>query len=291
MSITALVATLNEEENLPGCLKSLTFCDRVVVLDSQSSDDTEKIAHEFGAELIQFPGTAVTGTTKRTWLINSGVITTDWTLIVDADEVIDEELASALVGASRKSGGPDGYYLRFEVHFLGRVLRHGSMDQAFQLRFFRTGAGNYERNELPWTERMGDVEVHERVQIDGDVGFLEPAVQHDDYRGYANWIEKHNRYSTWEAALRRKNESHRPDRSALRQLFSTDAVRQRKALRRFSTVLVARPTLTFLWFYVVKSGWRDGYEGFLFCRARSNYEFDICVKEYEHLTQIGGDAA
>lgn len=286
MSITAIVAVLNEERNLAECLSALRFCDLIVVLDSNSVDRTASIAAHYGAQVVQFPGvTAADGQRKRTWYINSGKVDTDWTLVIDADEVVPPDLAAEILSAASRRDGPEGYLIRYDIHYLGKVLRHASMDEAKQLRFFRTGRGAYDDLDIAWSPEMGDVEVHERIQVNGEVGEFSTALIHDDFRGYANWLAKHNRYSTWEAEARSMHSARSmTNLQSVRLLFSSDALEQRRALRHLSTYAVARPTLVFLWFFFVKSGWRDGYRGFLFCRARQNYEFDICVKEYEQKT-------
>ena len=286
MSVTALIATLNEERNLPSCLASLGFADRIVVVDSGSNDRTVAIAQEHGVEVYQFPGVAVAGCPKRTWFLQNHAVTTDWVLVADADEIFSDELGQEIAAATSTTGSRfAGYYLPFTIFFLGRQIRHASMNTAAQLRLFRTTKGAYEMSPIAWRPDMGDVEVHERILVDGNVGTLQHSVHHDDFKGFANWITKHNRYSTWEAERRLQKGDQEDLGVTLRLLLKPSSVDRRKGLRSVGTRLPFRPLLTFLWYYLLRSGWRDGRAGLVFCSCLAMHQFNIDVKTHELRSQ------
>ena len=92
----------------------------------------------------------------------------------------------------------DGYWLRFQLHFLGRQLKHGGFD-LWKLFLFRKGKGYYEKRLNAQDTRMSDIEVHEHVVVDGKVGRLKNPIRHENFNSIFRYIEKHNEYSEWEA--------------------------------------------------------------------------------------------
>src|SRR5207245_285137 len=95
-----------------------------------------------------------------------------------------------------EKGHHTGYWLNYQNYFLGTPLKHGVPQR--KLALFRVGSGLYERvNDLRWSNL--DMEVHEHPNITGSIGEIASQIEHLDYRGLHEFIERHNEYSTWEA--------------------------------------------------------------------------------------------
>src|SRR5215469_9409689 len=141
LPVGVIVAARNEARNLPRCLDALRGFAEVFVIDSQSSDATVEVARNHGAQVVQFyyhggwPK-------KRQWAMDTLPLTSDWILLLDADEVLTPALIAELRRAVERPE-VNGYYIRLRMHFLGRVLNHG--DAGFwKMSLFRRGKGKYE---------------------------------------------------------------------------------------------------------------------------------------------------
>ncbi len=197
LPVTVIVPVKNEEKNLPRCLCRLGRLARVVVVDSGSTDRTPDIAKEHGAEYVLFQWNGKFPK-KRNWFLLNHPVTTPWVLFLDADEYIPEsfidELERTLPATTHV-----GFWIHYENHFMGRLLRHGS--PMVKLALFRAGKGLYERiDEDSWSKL--DMEVHEHPVLEGSIGMLTATIEHNDYKGMHAYIARHNDYSSWEAARR-----------------------------------------------------------------------------------------
>ena len=122
MTISVLILTLNEEDNLPICLPSLDWCDDVVVLDSFSTDKTEELTSEAGARFFQrhFDNYAA----QRNYGLNSISYKYDWLLMVDADEAIPTDLVTEMCKMIEHADADTTIYrMRRKDHFLGKPGR------------------------------------------------------------------------------------------------------------------------------------------------------------------------
>ncbi len=278
--VTAIVATRNEAANIGRCLDSLRPAARVIVVDSGSSDATGVIAREHGAEVVEFcsPGGYPK---KRQWAMDTCGIETEWTLLVDADEVIPDSLWREIGEAIASPLPATGYFIVKGFHFLGRRFRHGGF--SFRaLLLFRTGRARFERiNDDPACAL--DMEVHERLIVDGSTAALRTPLVHDDFKGLHAYYDKHNKYSTWEAQVRTLlRASTVASNPAAVQARLTGNVQER---RRFLKLLAARmpfePSLWFLYHYFLRLGFLEGRAGFIASRIRSQYIAQVRAKIYE----------
>jgi hypothetical protein len=158
---------------------------------------------------------------------------------------------------------------------MGRRLRCFSPN--WNLRLFRTGMARMEDLGLSELAGTGDNEIHEHVEIDGRTAFLRTPLLHDDYRGITAWIDRHNRYATWEAHLYRRFRQERLDISPL-ALLRLNPFARKRALRRIWVHLPGRPLLRFFVWYVLRRGFADGRPGFVFCVLMAYYELIIGLK-------------
>jgi len=278
-AITVLVATKNEAANIGRCIEALRPAARVIVVDSGSTDGTGAIAQRLGAEVVQF---AYHGgyPKKRQWALERLDLSTPWVLLLDADEVVPPELWGEIGAAISRPGGPDAYFVTKGFHFLGRRFRFGGFSHAAVL-LFRTGAASFER--LAAAEESGlDMEVHERVIVRGRIGRLGTPLIHEDFKGLQAYVDRHNRYSTWEAAVRRgfRETGRFGDEAVDARLFGN--VQERR--RWLKALVMGMPCEHWIWFwyhYAIRLGFLEGMPGLIACRLRSQYIAQVRAKTYE----------
>jgi len=271
--VSVIVPVKNEAENLARCLPALAWADEVFVVDSQSTDATEDVAAEFGATVVQFRFNG-TYPKKKNWALDNLPFRNDWVLIVDADEVVLPDLA-AEIAARIASDEADGYYLNSRYYFLGRRIRHCGYSGCWNLRLFRHRRGRYEKMPDHTGGRTGDNEAHEHVELDGRVLRLKNELEHHAYPTIAAWVEKHNRYAIWEAALYERFLSE-PVPSTIGR-----AKRLKRLLKKVVLRLPLRPLVRFIYAYFLRLGFLDGKPGFYFCGLLAFYDFLAQANLYE----------
>jgi glycosyltransferase involved in cell wall biosynthesis len=190
-TITAIILTFNEELHLERCIKSLqSFCSRICIIDSYSTDQTIQIAKSLGAEVYQ--NTWENNHAKQfNWGLENCQISTDWVLRVDADEYFPEKIQTEiLVKLNDLSSNIFGVEIKRRIIFKERLVRFGGFKEFKLLRLFRTGHGRCE-------QRLMDEHIH----IDGG-----RVVLFNNYFLDCNlnsmhwWVAKHNNYARREAA-------------------------------------------------------------------------------------------
>jgi len=264
--VSVLVPTLDEELNLPDCLRSVSgWADEVFVVDSFSHDRTVPIAREFGAEVVQHVFESYSR--QKNWALDTLPFRNEWVLILDADERLTPELRCEMARAIG-SDAFDGYYLNRRVIFLGSWIRHAGWYPSWNLRLFRQRLGRYD-----------DREVHEHLVLDGRVGYLTADLLHADQRGFEAFIARHNRYSSLEARARLKAERNAPDRARLPVSLLASPVQRKRFLReRVWPTLPLKPLVLFLYMYVLRQGFLDGRAGLILCVFHAFQEFMVGVK-------------
>lgn len=272
--VSVLIPTRNEAHNLPRCLEAIQgWADEIVIVDSGSDDGTQDIARSFGAEVLQFRY-AGGWPKKRQWALDTHAWRNDWILLLDADEILLEPIKEEIAEAVR-SDAYDGYWLCFQLYFLGRQLRHGGFD-LWKLFLFRRGKGRYERRLDAQDAQMGDIEVHEHVVVDGRVGRLKNPVRHENWNSLYRFIQKHNEYSEWEAKVYREGQHGDLPPS----LFGSQA-QQRRWLKNVLVHVPGFPVITFFYHYVVRLGFLDGKAGLIYCGLKGVQRFHAKSKLYE----------
>jgi len=273
--ISVLIPVRNEAANLPACLASVAWCDDIVVVDSGSTDGTREIATAAGARVIdftwdgQFPK-------KKNWSLAHVPWKHDWVFIIDADERATPELTAAMRAALGQTQH-QGFYVNRRFWFLDGWLNHCGYYPSWNLRFFRHRLGRYEKLADSAGTGSGDNEVHEHVQLEGSAGYLAGEMEHYAFPDIATWVEKHNRYSSWEARLQLEAQSGNAETAA----GLDPGLAWKRRLRRLAWFLPFRPALRFCYHYVWRAGFLDGYRGFVFCRLMAWYEFLSAAKARE----------
>ena len=273
-----LIPVKNEATNVRDCLASVSFAAQVVVIDSASTDDTQTIAEAAAAQVVQFVWNGKFPR-KKNWALENISWEHDWVLIIDADERITPDLQREITQAIRRSD-VDGFYLNRRFWFLDGWIKHCGYFPSWNLRLFRHALGRYERIEIPDNMMSGDNEVHEHILLNGRAEFLSAPMEHYAFPDIATFIEKHNRYSTWEAAASANLHQQSGGRTLRATPFGTAAERKRW-LKKLAIGAPFRPSLRFVYHYVWKQGFRDGYRGWVLCRLLAWYEHMIVLKERE----------
>lgn len=283
--VSVVIPALNEEDNLPACLTSVLPAEEIFVVDSQSTDKSAEIAASYGAKVIQFHFNG-RWPKKKNWSLENLPFSHEWVLIVDCDERITPELWAEIETAIQNPNY-QGYYLNRRVYFLGTWLRHGGRYPDWNLRLFKHEQGRYENLGTEGVPNTGDNEVHEHVILKGQVGYLKQDMIHEDFRDLFHWIERHNRYSNWEARVYYNLLQGQEDTGTIGANLFGDAVQRKRFLKKVWVKLPFKPLLRFLLFYIIERGFLDGRAGYIYARLLSQYEYQIGVKLYE-LRQFGG---
>ena len=283
--VSVLIPAKNEQVNLPACLESLQRADEVFVVDSQSSDKSVEIAENCGANVVQFHFNG-RWPKKKNWSLDNLPFRNEWVLIVDCDERITPELWSEIADAIQNTQY-NGYYLNRRVFFLGKWIRHGGRYPDWNLRLFKHNQGRYENLHTEEIPNTGDNEVHEHVILSGKAGYLKNDMLHEDFRDLYHWIERHNRYSNWEAGVYLNLLTTKNDNDTIGANLFGDAVQRKRFLKKLWVRLPFKPFLRFILFYIIQQGFLDGKAGYIYARLLSQYEYQIGVKLYE-LRNCGG---
>ena len=271
--VSIVVPVKNEAQNLPRCLGGVQWADEVFVVDSQSTDRSAEIAERYGAKVVQFEFNG-TWPKKKNWALEHLPFRNEWVFILDADEVLLGAAETEFRSAIANAGDTCGYWINRRFMFMGRWLRHAYYPN-WNLRLFRHSFGRYEKLTEAATE-SGDNEVHEHVVVQGPTGRLRCEIDHYAFPSVEVFVEKHNRYSNWEARVAVADQLAHSSGS-----LQSARVAQRRKLKRWSQRLPFRPTLRFLYVYLWQRGFLDGREGYYFARMHAYYEFLSVAKTYE----------
>lgn len=258
-----LILTRNEEANLPECLASVAWCDDVVVLDSFSDDRTCELAKEGGARVFQrqFDDFGA----QRNFALDEIEFKHPWVFHLDADERFNEELrleCERVIANNEHSA----YFVPNRIFFLGKWIKHSTQYPYPQVRLLKVGevrfakAGHGQRED----------------QAKRGVGHIQIAYDHFNFsKGVSDWVAKHNRYSSEEAAEMERLCSTPLDWSSL---GSGDGMRRKRFLKQMHARMPGRWLVKFVYLYFVRFGLLDGYPGFAYCVLQGFYDFLISVK-------------
>jgi glycosyltransferase involved in cell wall biosynthesis len=279
LAVTVLLAVKNEQANLPKCLASLASAERVILLDSQSQDRTNEIATSYGAEVVQFHYSGGYPK-KRQWALNELSISTEWVLLLDADEVVPRQLWEDIARSISKTDAPAAFFITKGFHFLGRRFRFGGFSHSAVL-LFRRGKAEFEQLDSTVTT-VHDMEVHERMIVDGLVGVISTPLIHEDFKGLTAYIDRHNQYSSWEAGVRFSNLSRRRygEKTITPRLFG-NVQERRRFLKRIAVRIPCEPALWFFYHFVLRLGFLEGKRGLIAAQIRASYISQARAKLYE----------
>jgi len=278
--VSILVPTLNEEKNLGYCLKAVAdWADEIVVVDSSSTDKTEEIAKQYRATFVHFEFNGG-WPKKKQWALDNYPFRNEWILILDADEVLLPGIKKE-IEKSISNSGISGYYLVFQMEFLGKKLKF-SYPGLKKLVLFRKNSGRFERRlyeeesqaEMKQNITTG-IEIHEHFLVEGKTGVLKSPVLHRNNNSLTRYIAQFNEYSSWESKVLNEGNV-----TIVPSLFGSQAQR-----RRWMKInLLGFPGISFLYFlynFIFKLGFLDGKAGYYFCLFKMNYMIETKAKLFE----------
>lgn len=254
LPIAVVVLAFNEARNLPACLASVAgWTPEVFVVDSGSTDGTADLARQSGAIVVDhaFDSHA----RQWQWALATLPIRASWVLGLDADQRVSPELWSSIAAVVTNAGdtGPNGYFMARRQIFRGRWIRHGGYYPKYLLKLFRRSAVTIDDTDL----------VDHHFHVSGRTAILRGDLIEDNQNeaAIAVWTEKHNRYAVRQA----QQEAGRVPPVPLRALWQSPDGRTRWLKRQWARLpLFARPCLYVFYRYVVRFGFLDGREGFIF---------------------------
>ncbi|MFZ4483470.1 MAG: glycosyltransferase family 2 protein [Chthoniobacterales bacterium] len=258
-----LILTKDEEANIQACLESVSWCDDVVVLDSGSTDRTREVAAARGARVFErvFDDFGA----QRNHALDHVVFQHPWVFHLDADERFNEGLRSEcekVMAADQHSA----YFVANRLMFLGRWIKHSSQYPYPQVRLLKIGEARFAKS--------GHGQREDKAQR--GTGYLKATYDHLNFsKGIADWVDRHNRYSTQEAE---EVASLAQGPIPLGDVLSADSLARKRALKRLHARLPARWLWKFCYLYVCRGGFLDGYPGFAYCVLNGFYDFLISVK-------------
>ena len=251
--VTIVILTKNEEINLPDCLESVKgFAKRCVVVDSGSSDKTQEIAKEFGADFYYHPFENYAR--QFNWALDNTNISTKWTFRLDADERLTPKLCNELRQLMKEHNNDDvnGISMEASLFFMGKEMKHGG-PQKRKLMLFKTGMARIEDRKMDEHTILSSGRA-----IDCKEKFL-----HYDFKDMGFWINKLNWYATREMQdyfefINGKEASINANDKEINN------IRNKKFGVYYKFPKFIRCWLMFVYAYIFQLGFLDGKEGFIY---------------------------
>lgn len=236
IDLTAVVLTKNEEKNIGRCIKALSFCDEIIVIDDCSVDETTKIARNLGAKVFLHELTDSFSDQRNFGLKK---VKSRWALFVDADEIITSKLKTEILNELKKKiNYISGYYFKRSDFMWGRWIKYGEIGTLRFLRLAQKNSGRWERR------------VHERWHIVGDTKELKNHILHYPHPNIKNFLEEIN------------------ERSALHALANKEEEKQANIF-----LIIFMPLYKFINGYIINLGFLDGTPGFIIAIIMSLHSF------------------
>ncbi|MCI2227780.1 glycosyltransferase family 2 protein [Polaribacter sp. MSW13] len=238
--ITAIIPTLNEELHIKDAIKSVSFANEIIVIDSYSTDKTIEIAEELNVKIIlrKFDDFS----TQKNFAIEQA--NHSWIYILDADERVTPKVEKEILEVVKNPKGCVGFYVRRTLFFMGRKLNYGGCQRDKVIRLFLKDYCKYNGNL-----------VHETITANGKLGFFKNKIDHFSYRSFDYYISKLNRYA-WLQAV----ELHGKGKKVT--LYH----------------LLIKPFVRFFIHYIIRFGFLDGFAGFVFAKTFAYRVFTRYVK-------------
>lgn len=271
--ISVLILTKNEAQDLPTCLKSVSWCDDVYILDSFSDDATIEIAKQMGANVVQrkFDGYA----SQRNAGLSELPYKYDWIFILDADEIIPlslvEEIKHQLASLPLNV---NGFRIR-RRDFLGTTWLKRAQITPYYIRLVKKGKAYYHR------------EINEVIEVEGEINQLDGFFDHYPFsKGFNHWLTKHNRYSTMEAQRWVEEHQTKLEFSLKKALFSQDFSEKRYHQKGLFYKIPFRPLLKWCYIVFIRRAFLDGQAGITYASLQAIYEYFIVLKTRELLKKL-----
>lgn len=271
--VSILILTKNEEQDLPGCLASVSWSDDIHVFDSFSDDQTVVIAENAGATITQrnFDNWSA----HQNWGLANIKFKHPWVLYIDADERVSDSLYSAIKNLKLDTNAEVVAYeiRRRDFAWNGKWLKYSQMSP-FYLRLFRPNKMHYERLVNP-------VSIPDGV-VDKVEGFLD---HYPFSKGFKFWIQRHLSYADMEALTRVKDLEQGTSFSLKKALFSSDFTEKRYHQKGIFYKMPGRPLIKWFYMVIIRRAFLDGSAGITYATLQSIYEYFIVLKSSELIKQ------
>lgn len=246
-SLSVVLATYNEEKNLPDCLVSVKdLADEIVIVDGHSTDNTVTIAKKYGAKVIETENNPMFHVNKQKAI---DAATKDWVLQLDADEQVTQELSAEITTIINDPDAKNGYWIPRKNWFLGRFLMKGGVYPDYTLRLYKKGKGH-----LPQKD------VHEQAVVTGSTGYVRSPLIHMADPSFKRYLLRFNRYTTFIAAQYKEQNLSKSPTTMLEYM-------------------VAKPLFWFFWTTFRHKAILDGWQGVVFSFF-SSMRFAVAYKKY-----------
>lgn len=243
--LTAVILTKNEEKNIKDCIKTLSFCDTILVLDTGSTDTTIEIAKKNGATIISYKFNDDFAATRNFGLEKA---MTDWILFIDADERVSPALQKEITSTLSSNANIQAYALKRRDWFWGHEMRWGETHTARTsgiIRLVKKGSGRFEGRVHEEFREIGDPSAGS-----GQVGVLKNYLDHYPHPSITDFLNSINAYSTIRA----------------QELY-------KKGVTASSFDILAYPFGKFIYTYFLKLGLFDGPAGFVYSFMMAFHSF------------------
>jgi glycosyltransferase involved in cell wall biosynthesis len=232
-AVSATIITHNESANIARAIRSLSCADEIVVIDSNSDDDTCEVASSLGARVIRNPFEGFAAQKN----FASAQAQHDWILSLDADEELNSDAQNAILKWKQSTPSAAGYRFARRAHYLGRWILHSGWYPDFKLRLF-------DRRQGEWKGAF----VHESVAAKGPVETMSGEILHYT----CNSLEEHVQRIEFYTDL------------ASKEMFDRD---ERVSFARRALA----PPWIFINTYLMKLGVLDGHQGYLIAKMAAHY--------------------
>jgi len=233
-SVSAVLITFNEEKKIENCLRALAWADEVIVVDGESRDRTVEIASQYTKKIYRRSFDQFSN--QKNYGID--LATGDWIFSVDADEIVSSSLRDSLLRIAGEGSDCDGFWVHRTNYLFGKKLLFGGQGNEKILRFFRRDRGRFEQP------------IHEKVVVKGKVSEVSGELLHYSSSSVEDYLKKLSLYTHFEAHWMKE-----------------------KGVKPTFFDLVVKPCLRFLYNYVFRLGFLDGYPGFLYHTLSVCYDF------------------
>ena len=274
--LSVIILTFNSDRTIGQTLESLRgIADDVRIVDSYSTDRTLAIAEQFGARVVQHPFRSYGD--QRNWAMDHLPRLGSWLLHLDSDEFLSLELAQEIKDVLTNPSQAVGYFIPRLVRFLGRDIRHGGMYPTWHMRLFRNGQG-----------RCEDRKYDQHFVVDGSTGRMRFPMIDDHRSSLSEWTRRHNLWS--DAEVEEILHPYQGEDRVIPRVFGNPIERKRSLRRIYGLALpLVRPWLLFLYRYVIRAGFLDGREGFIFFSLQTLwFRFLVDAKLFEKQKPVEG---
>lgn len=242
--ISVCVISFNEERNIEECLKSVSWADEIILVDSYSTDRTVELAKQYTSKifLAEWKGYSE----AKNYALEK--TSNDWIFSLDADERVTPELRDEIIAViNDRNKEYTGYKVARRAYFLGKWIKHCGWYPGYVVRLFRKGAGTF-----------GKSRVHEKLNLVGEIGTLQHDLLHFTDNDLSHYFNKFNKYTS---------------------LAADDLAAKGTPFRVWH--LFIKPFYTFFKMFILRRGFLDGLHGFVLSVLSSAYVFTKYAKLWE----------